>query len=95
MFLANYSDGLTDVHLDEMIDDVQEERQDRLLPRHPPAAHLPPRRYRRRRHRCKAFRTSDQVRDLDQRRLLHLPPARSSTIMQARARSSCSSRSTG
>ena len=35
MFLANYSDGLTDVDLDDMIETIQEERQDRLLPRRP------------------------------------------------------------
>ena len=29
MFLANYSDGLTDVDLDDMVEHVQEERQDR------------------------------------------------------------------
>ena len=57
MFLANYSDGLTDAPLPEMID-LQEERQDRLLPRRPPAAHLPSRRVRRATARCSAFRTS-------------------------------------
>ena len=71
-FLANYSDGLTNVHLDEMIDDVQEEREDRLLPRHPPAAHLSPRRHRPRRQR-EGVPHLRPLRDLDQRRLLHLP----------------------
>ena len=45
IFLANYSDGLTNVHLDEMIDTLQEEREDRVLPRDPTAPHLPPRRH--------------------------------------------------
>ena len=54
MFLANYSDGLTDAPLPEMIELLQEERQARLLPRRAPAAHLPSRRVRRRRRRASA-----------------------------------------
>ena len=60
MFLANYSDGLTDAPLPEMIATLQGERQDRLLHRHPSADQLPPRAVRRGRHRCKRIRSSQE-----------------------------------
>ena len=42
IFLANYSDGLTDVNLDDMVERFKKERQARLLPRGAATAHLPP-----------------------------------------------------
>ena len=61
MFLANYTDGLSDAPLPEMVELLQEERQDRLLPGRAPAADLPSRRVRRGRQvqRMRASADSD------------------------------------
>ncbi len=85
MFLANYSDGLSDAPLPEMIELLQEERQDRLLPGRAPAAHLPSRRVRQGRQGAAPARQR-RLRHLDQRRLLRLHATGSSTTSR-RARS--------
>ena len=72
---------------------LQGERQACLLPRRAAAAHLPPRRYRRRRPRPRVPHLRP-LRHLDQWRLFPLRDGRSSTTC-ARARSWCSSRSSG
>ena len=73
MFLANYSDGLTDVDLDDMIETFKKSGKVACF-----LAVRPPLTY----HladiaedgRVREFRTSDTFRNLDQWRLLHLPP---------------------
>ena len=73
MFLANYSDGLTDAPLPEMIQTVQGKRQDRLLHRDPPADQLSSGGIRWQRF-CPAHPFQSGIGNLDQRWLLHLPP---------------------
>ena len=46
MFLANYSDGLTDVDLDDMIDKFEKSGKLACFLRRKTASHLPPRRHR-------------------------------------------------
>ena len=53
MFLANYSDGLSDLDLDAYVDDFQRDRLGVHVPECPPVAVVPRRRVRRRRARCK------------------------------------------
>ena len=74
MFLANYSDGLSDVDLPAMIDDLPTKRESCLFSGCPPVLQPAPRR-----HGCK--REGQRVspdpgrRPLDQWRLFHLPLA--------------------
>ena len=71
MFLANYSDGLSDVNLPEMIETLPGERQDRLLPAVRPSFSLHLVDIAEREGR--AHPRQPGRRSLDQRRLLHLP----------------------
>ena len=73
MFLANYSDGLTDVAADEMIERFKESGKIAcfLAVRPPLTFHLADFDED---GRVREFRSADRVRHLDQRRLLHLPP---------------------
>ena len=93
MFLANYSDGLSDVPLTGDGRLLPGERQDRLLPRDPAQLQLPSGRVRRQ-WRCPGLPHQPRFGNLDQRRLLHLHAARSSSSC-GRARSWWSSRSSG
>ena len=78
IFLANYSDGLTDAPLPDMIDRFKKSGKiGCFIAIHPPISF----------HlaefddegRVQRF-TSDQIRDLDQRRIFHFPARKSSTI---------------
>ena len=72
MFLANYSDGLSDVDLPAMIDDFQAERKDRLFCRRPAQFQSASRRNgcgRKGRRHCEP---PQDCQSLDQRRRLHL-----------------------
>ena len=92
-FLANYSDGLTNVQSRRDDRHLQEERQDRLFSRDPPAAHLPPRRHRPGRQRAASFAPLTARRS-GSTAATSSSGARSSTTSR-KARSSCSSRSRG
>ena len=72
MFLANYSDGLTDLDLNVMLVRVPTERPGRHLPGRAALAELPPRRPRRRRG-GRGATAGQRDRSAHQRRLLRLP----------------------
>ena len=78
MFLANYSDGLTDLNLLRHDQHLRGQRQDRLLPGRSPGPELPPGGpgRQRGRHRHPA---GLRVEPDDQRRLLRVPPRSCST----------------
>ena len=88
MFLANYGDGLSDLHLPTMVDELRNEQRRRLVA--PGAAD----RELRHRQRCRRTARSHEISasepdgHLDQRRLLRLPE-RDLPLYQCRAKSWC------
>ena len=73
VFLANYSDGLTDAPLDKMIEFFQDQKKIELLSRRSAERELSSGRFQRRRHR-QALSHEPTIRDLDQRRFLYVSP---------------------